>query len=224
MIDETNEQLMRRAESSSNIGKTYVISNSMGLIKIGCSDEPEKRLKQIESMSGIPCRLEYEIQGAFLERRAHEMLSNYRTVGEWFEYPIDKAISTLKELKQIDIKNRYETLLKWKEHELRDKERKEKTSELETVAEHIIDKLARGEEPDCSQEEARYVRKLALNKLIEHFGNASRLAAYLGTKPSTGTGWQVRGHVGLHYAKVISEDPELSILFPHTLIRFGLKR
>jgi len=223
MIDETNEQIMHRAKSMSDISKTYIISNAMGLIKIGQSFEPEKRVKQVESNSGIPCKLEYEIKGGFLERRAHEALSNYRTVGEWFECPIDVAIETLEELKRIDINNRYETLLKWKEHELRDKERKEKISKLETVAEHIIDALGKGEEPEYTIEEAKYVRKLAVDKLIEYFGSASNLATYLDTKPSTISGWQSRGHVGLHYAKIISEDAELSTLFPLTLTRLGIK-
>lgn len=224
MINDTDEQLMDRAKATSDIGTTYVISNKFGLIKVGNSDRVNERLKEIESMSGVPCKLEYTIKGSKLEKKFHRDCSEFRTVGEWFDYPIEKAINKLKELKESEIENTFNILAQWRESEkISVKWAEEKRKEADWFN-SISNDICKGEVPECDISESRIIRRLALRKLIDYFGNASKLAEYLGTKASTVSGWQSRGQIGRVYADIISEDPELNVIFPITLMRFGLKR
>lgn len=66
----------------------YIIQSSMtGMIKIGRSKNPEKRLKQLQT--GNPNKLkliaEFKNQG-WKEKIIHEKLRLFRLKGEWFSY------------------------------------------------------------------------------------------------------------------------------------------
>lgn len=57
-----------------------------GLVKIGSSTNPTKRLAQLQSISPVPLRIKYVTHGGELrERELHRRLAGYRRHGEWFE-------------------------------------------------------------------------------------------------------------------------------------------
>ena len=66
----------------------YIIQSDLtGMIKIGRSINPQKRLKQLQT--GNPNKLKlialFENQG-WKEKILHERLSTFRLEGEWFKY------------------------------------------------------------------------------------------------------------------------------------------
>ncbi len=63
----------------------YVMRREDGLVKIGCSRNPDHRLVEVERLIGMKLTLVGTVPGGYeMERRAHELLSAYRVVGEWF--------------------------------------------------------------------------------------------------------------------------------------------
>lgn len=74
-----------------------------GPIKIGCSGSPQTRVKNLYPLHAKPFRLLATIPGTYnLERRLHEMLSDYRVAGygpenEWFKpQPVKRLIREIK--------------------------------------------------------------------------------------------------------------------------------
>ena len=69
----------------------YVIQSGMtGAIKIGRSDDPDKRLLQLQTGCPYPLKIIlFMVDGGKHERRAHTAMSRHRTRqvhgGEWFE-------------------------------------------------------------------------------------------------------------------------------------------
>ena len=66
----------------------YIIQSDVtGMIKIGRSKDPQKRLKQLQT--GNPNRLKliasFKEKGKE-EKYLHEVLNNYKLKGEWFSY------------------------------------------------------------------------------------------------------------------------------------------
>jgi hypothetical protein len=78
-------------------------------IKIGQSISVKSRIRNIENMSG--CRavghFSIETDGRY-ETLMHKLLSEFRGVGEYFEYPFEYAVSLLKSL----VKNRFSSEIK----------------------------------------------------------------------------------------------------------------
>lgn len=83
----------------------YIISPSRhqnGPVKIGISDNPQKRLKQIQT--GHPEKIEIKHLEEIstrrktleLEKNLHRDFSIYRSHGEWFNMTVDDAIVFLK--------------------------------------------------------------------------------------------------------------------------------
>tara|TARA_B100000035_G_scaffold269211_1_gene242999 strand:- start:370 stop:675 length:306 start_codon:yes stop_codon:yes gene_type:complete len=71
-----------------NKDSLYIIQSDVtGMIKIGRSKDPQKRLKQLQT--GNPNKLklivEFKEQG-WKEKILHEKLNKYRLEGEWFSY------------------------------------------------------------------------------------------------------------------------------------------
>ena len=70
-------------------GYLYVIENSQGLIKIGISRNPDKRLQLIQTACGYKCNLlytQYIPEGVYnLEQNLHWYYKDFRTFGEWFD-------------------------------------------------------------------------------------------------------------------------------------------
>lgn len=82
----------------------YIISTAKhedGPVKIGISDNPDKRLKQIQT--GYPEKIEIKHLEEFktrkktfeLERLLHKDFSIYRSHGEWFNMTVKEAINYL---------------------------------------------------------------------------------------------------------------------------------
>tara|TARA_Y100000310_G_C20334261_1_gene646713 strand:+ start:381 stop:680 length:300 start_codon:yes stop_codon:yes gene_type:complete len=65
----------------------FIQSDVTGMIKIGRSKDPQKRLKQLQT--GNPNKLKliasFEKEG-WKEKALHEELSRYRLEGEWFDH------------------------------------------------------------------------------------------------------------------------------------------
>lgn len=78
----------------------YVISGDHGRQKIGSSDEPPRRIKELQT--GSPYKLRFEFigeaendAGGVVEVEAQFILAQHRTVGEWFVVPPDVAITAV---------------------------------------------------------------------------------------------------------------------------------
>jgi len=91
----------------------YIISNmKSGLVKIGVSINPEKRMKSLQCQCGqklfvwhktIPINCAYE-----LESMLHRHFAEYRTYGEWFK--LDKRAATLQTKKFMNQLRKQEKL------------------------------------------------------------------------------------------------------------------
>ncbi len=76
----------------------YVFKSDHGLVKIGKSKNPEKRLKGIQAASGLIIDLAHvrEIENAsVVERAAHILLWDKRRNGEWFDVSVEDAIKAI---------------------------------------------------------------------------------------------------------------------------------
>lgn len=92
-VSENNYSSQVNPVTNNKPDKLYVIENDLGLIKIGISHDVQKRLKQIEQTSGIPCKIIFELTVGddvnVLEKALHKMYSGENTVGEWFDFGDD---------------------------------------------------------------------------------------------------------------------------------------
>jgi Meiotically up-regulated gene 113 len=76
----------------------YVIAaRDEGPCKIGFSNSPEERLKQLQTGHPEQLVLRHTVeleakQGKLLERMIHKTLKHQRSVGEWFNLSVDAAI------------------------------------------------------------------------------------------------------------------------------------
>ena len=72
----------------------YIMKNSVGLYKIGISNNPERRLRQIENSSGLDVSIvrlfSVKTKARSVEAFLHEKLKDYRKNGEWFSF--DNAV------------------------------------------------------------------------------------------------------------------------------------
>ena len=72
------------------IGYVYAIENSDGLVKIGWSSDPNRRLAKINSDTSSPCRMVGAIEGTREQESAlHQLLSASSKHGEWFNKTAD---------------------------------------------------------------------------------------------------------------------------------------
>ena len=80
----------------------YVIASSKhdaGPVKIGISNKPERRLKQLQT--GYPEKLEIKyiekldtrIEARELEGKLHKDIKHHCSHGEWFNVPVKEAIA-----------------------------------------------------------------------------------------------------------------------------------
>jgi hypothetical protein len=68
--------------------KLYIMKNSLGLLKIGISSNPERRANSIRLNSGFPTEVIFSLDTNFsrqLEKNLHTLFSEYRVEGEWFK-------------------------------------------------------------------------------------------------------------------------------------------
>ncbi|MGW3982804.1 GIY-YIG nuclease family protein [Streptomyces mirabilis] len=65
--------------------------------KVGVSNAPERRLRQIQSMSPLPLQVLWTCSGGYdLERRLHLYLAPYRSHGEWFNFQGLDPVATVR--------------------------------------------------------------------------------------------------------------------------------
>lgn len=65
----------------------YFIRSSEGFVKIGLSNNPEKRLKTLQTASPYKLDLAYKMKGnESLEKYLHLLFAPYRAYGEWFQF------------------------------------------------------------------------------------------------------------------------------------------
>lgn len=87
---------------SISVGHVYVYDGGTGLIKIGRSATPKRRLRGIRTSVGHRQFESWVSQAVFdhegLERAVHVELSRYRVAGEWFACSMHLAIETVKVL------------------------------------------------------------------------------------------------------------------------------
>ena len=80
-------------------GKVYVMTDATGLVKIGKSKNPARRLRQMLT-GNTSIRLAFTsntVEDSFSsEFKCHDLLSDRRVIGEWFDCGIDVAITTVK--------------------------------------------------------------------------------------------------------------------------------
>lgn len=93
----------------------YIFQNEMyPILKIGMSDNPLKRMKQVQGGAGFPLNLVYEsepiINPATVERLIHKELKDYRKGGEWFELDIKTAKKVIDKILNVCIKGEYKDL------------------------------------------------------------------------------------------------------------------
>lgn len=66
----------------------YIIQSDLtGMIKIGRSKDPQKRLKQLQTGNPNKLKLIASFEGeGWKEKILHERLDSFRLEGEWFDY------------------------------------------------------------------------------------------------------------------------------------------
>lgn len=74
--------------------RVYLIGSSGSpLVKIGCTDNPERRLRHLQTGSPLPLQLLALFEGGFLvEAALHRRFADKRRHGEWFDLgpnPVD---------------------------------------------------------------------------------------------------------------------------------------
>ena len=65
----------------------FIQAHKTGMIKIGRSKDPNKRLKSLQTGSGDKLKLIAVFEGqGHREFELHDRLASYRKQGEWFDY------------------------------------------------------------------------------------------------------------------------------------------
>lgn len=79
----------------------YLAESSTGLLKIGISVNPVKRVRQLTTASGTPVTLlgvwDVELNARIVESRMHSIFKDFRLEGEWFS----KNAFTIEEFEAI---------------------------------------------------------------------------------------------------------------------------
>ena len=90
---------MNNLSDSQNV---YVMKNSIGLYKIGISNNPERRLREIENSSGLDVDIvrlfSVRKKARSVEAFLHKKLKDYRKNGEWFSFDNDVLEETIPKL------------------------------------------------------------------------------------------------------------------------------
>jgi len=78
----------------------YVLKNQFQLIKIGIASNVGKRIKNIQTNSGVPIIQHYEspscANATQIEKAVHEHFAEHRKLGEWFDISFDDAVDYVK--------------------------------------------------------------------------------------------------------------------------------
>lgn len=78
-----------------NAGKVYVFQSEGGPVKVGCSKDVGFREHTIQNISGRKITNVWHTEDCsnynFVEKKAHKLLKNHRTIGEWFDCDFNTA-------------------------------------------------------------------------------------------------------------------------------------
>ncbi|MCP5006905.1 MAG: GIY-YIG nuclease family protein [Planctomycetes bacterium] len=89
----TKEKALKDSPSH---GHVYVVMKESGLVKIGITTTPNKRILELQNMGGEifikrwvseKCKSYHYTEGL-----AHETFERYRSIGEWFNIPFSEAV------------------------------------------------------------------------------------------------------------------------------------
>jgi len=104
MVDNDSYPILECVERESHLERrsnrwVYVIGSPVVRpVKIGVSDDPEKRLSDLQTGSPVPLVLLWQVHGGQrLEAMLHERFATYRTHGEWFDFGDDDPVLTVTE-------------------------------------------------------------------------------------------------------------------------------
>jgi hypothetical protein len=90
--------------------KVYFVCDALGRIKIGFSNNVQKRVKALQTANSMPLTLVGTMPGTFATEKAlHARFANARIQGEWFQ-PTDELISFIREVTSADPEQRVSQL------------------------------------------------------------------------------------------------------------------
>ena len=76
----------------------YILQRPDGLVKIGRSINPVRRIRSLETQGGFSAEKTWVSQpvddAGFVERTVHGLLSDKRGIGEWFDCEFNDAVSS----------------------------------------------------------------------------------------------------------------------------------
>jgi len=174
--------------------------NSLGLIKVGYSENPENRRKAVESYSGLPTTLEHTQPGYYLERPTHSRLEQYRKEGEWFDCSLELAIETLNDVKK-DFDKRLSNNLEAMQKAGGDSS---SANPSDLVGMPIM---------FLTRDQLISLKKFMLNKLLDEVGGIKSLASMLNENYMTISDWVKRGQTSKRGAQLIEDHPTLGEYF-----------
>jgi hypothetical protein len=173
--------------------KTYVMTNSEGLVKIGMSRNPSERRFSVQCECGSPIKLEFQTEGWNIEKIVHKELAEFHVIGEWFNCSKELAIERIK-VNRDKIKLDLEIALK----ELGEYESFQITDGLDNIVRSL------------NKHQMDRVCLSMFLKLVKEAGTLSHLARMLDLPVSTVNGWHRRGKVSKKGAIAVEENPQLS--------------
>lgn len=78
-----------------------MVSDQLGITKIGIASDPEVRRRMLQDASGIKLRLvhasEQRVDARAVEAAAHKLLHEKRKTGEWFDVTLEDAVAAIQE-------------------------------------------------------------------------------------------------------------------------------
>lgn len=97
-----------------DVQKLYLMENSLGLHKIGISNKPDRRVREITNTSGIKCDIVAvwdinEGSARECEKHLHKEFSQYRQHGEWFKFEHEDVLGVI-EASLLEVGTLTETL------------------------------------------------------------------------------------------------------------------
>lgn len=98
------QNLPEKVESTDTSSYVYVLKNEItGLTKIGMTNNPKRRLKELDTGNGVPLTYifcEFVPGGSIFENKLHQIYANKCTTGEWFNLTDDDINNVIHETKK----------------------------------------------------------------------------------------------------------------------------
>lgn len=157
-------------------GNIYILEKGNGLIKIGASTRPHKRLKELSRIGGFEPKRKFiseDMSNYFaVENELHKIYSDKRAVGEWFEIDFDDAVNKFFECKCNPVI--YETLTKKELEEMREEGHEEACKIVAKFIQPIPEVDVQGGEQSFVTEEIKKISKKITKNMMSMFNLARR--------------------------------------------------